>query len=166
MQGHCPRFDETQTAAPGISPGIVKDDEFLLREMFDPEHIENGEVIERAISIKDLRQRGFSVHRMKYVLEDIVRESVKKKESKVRAKDPWRSEGLAKILALEVRKLRDDDGENAFVIIDTAHEENKAHASIYIAKCKLGERPARKLRNLLLPLLQNRISLDEVFNQT
>ena len=44
-------------AAPAISPGVVSDGESLLREMFNPEHVRDGIVIERAVSVDDLRSQ-------------------------------------------------------------------------------------------------------------
>ena len=50
--------DERVSAAPELSPGVVEDDEIVLREMFNPEHVRDGEVIERAVPVDDLRYRG------------------------------------------------------------------------------------------------------------
>ena len=148
---------------PGISPGIVEDEEFLLREMFNPQHVRSGKLLERAIRAEDLWKKGFSVHRMKYVSADFVQESVENSLSRPRKAEPWKDEGVAKLQTLSVRLLCTDDGKKAFVVIDTALNENPGHASIYIAEPERGEKYARRLRNLLLPLLQNRMTIDEAY---
>ena len=148
---------------PGISPGIVEDEEFLLREMFNPQHVQDGEVFETGIPAKDLWNKGFSVHRMKYVSSDFIKVSMEEKLSRTRKGEPWKDEGVAKLQTLSVRLLCTDDGKKAFVVIDTALNENPGHASIYIAEPERGEKYARRLRNLLLPLLQNRMTINEAY---
>ena len=154
--------DERVSAAPGLSPGVVEDDEVLLREMFNPEHVVAGEVIERAVAVDDLRSRGFSVHRMKFVAQESIKASMQERVARPRAGDAWRDEGVAKLVARPVRELR-ADGRQAFVVIDTAEESNHGHASIFAADPLVGRAYARKLRALLLPLLQQRMSVDEAF---
>ena len=157
-----PHLDEHVSAAPGLSPGPVEDDELLLRELFNPQHVRNGELLPTAISLKDLRLRGFSVHRMKYVTAEFVKASMEERLSRPRKGEPWKNEGVAKLKALEVRQLRVDDRQ-AFVVIDMAQQNNRGHASIYAAMPEKGDSHARELRNLLLPFLQKRMPVDEAF---
>ncbi len=159
-----PHLDEHVSAAPGISPGVVADDEFLLRELFNPQHIDdNGQVLVTAISLQDLRHRGFSVNRIKYVSPDFIKSSVRKRLSRPRHGRPWRDEGVAKFEARRIRRIQ-TQGERAFVVIDTALPENPGHASIYVTKPEKGEAYARELRNLLKPFLQDRMSIEQAFN--
>ena len=157
-------FDEKSSAAPDISPGIVEDKEFLIREMFNPEHIVNGELIERAMMASDLQQNGFSVHRIRYVKADFIKASTATRLAKPRQGQQWKSEGVAKLKTLEVRRLRVDN-KQAFLVIDTAKKTNPGHASIYVSERQRGKSYARELRSLLLPLLQNRMSVDEAYQQ-
>lgn len=159
---HLPHLDEGNSAAPCVSPGTVRDEEFLLRELFNPQHIVDGKLIESAISLQDLRQRGFSVHRMKHVRADFIKASMEERLSRPRKGTPWTNEGVAKLTAQAVRQLRLDD-QQAFVVIDTAVEDNPGHASIYAAEPEKGDPYARELRSLLLPLLHNRMSVDEAY---
>ncbi len=115
-----------------------------------------------AISLYDLLSRGYSVHRIKYVSVGFVRDSMEVRLSRPRKGEPWISEGVAKLNAWSVRQLRLDD-QKAFVVIDTAHDENRGHASIYAAEPQRGKAYARELRSLLLPLLQDRMAIDEAF---
>ena len=162
LPGSPPHLDEHVSAAPGLSPGIVADDELLLREMFNPQHVRDGKLLPSAISLHDLRSRGFSVHRMKYVSLAFVKVSMEARLSRPRKDEPWKSEGVAKLDAREVRQLCVDD-EQAFVVIDTALKDNRGHASIYAAEPGKGDAYARELRFLLLPLLQHRMTVDEAF---
>ncbi len=66
---------------------------------------------------------------------------------------------------LEVRRLCVKEA-RAFVVIDTAIEENPGHASIYAATPEKGEAHVRRLRHLLIPLLQERMSLEEAYAGT
>lgn len=162
MSVSSPHLDEHTSAAPGLSPGIVEDDECLLRELFNPQHIKNGELQPAAISLKDLRRCGFSVHRMKYVTAEFVKASIEERLSRPRKGEPWKNEGAAKLKALEVRQIL-FDGRQAFVVIDTAEPNNRGHASIYAATPGKGDPHARELRKLLLPFLQKRMPVDKAF---
>ena len=130
--------------------------------MFNPEHVVAGEVIERAVPVEDLRSRGFSVHRMKFVAPEYIAASMRERVAKPRAGGAWRDEGVAKLAARSVHELR-ADGRQAFVVIDTAEEDSHGHVSIFGADPFVGRAYAHKLRALLLPLLQQRVSVDEAF---
>ena len=157
-------LDEHVSAKPSLSPGVVKDEEFLLRELFNPQHIRNGELRPAAIPAKDLLSEGFSVNRMKHVTAEFVKASIEQRLSKPRKGEPWKNEGVAKLKTLEVRQIL-FDGRQAFVVIDTAEPDNRGHASIYVATPGEGESHARELRELLLPFLQKRMSVDEAFEE-
>lgn len=163
MAGSPLHLDERTSAAPEVSPGVIDDAEQLLREMFNPQHVKNGEVVVTAISLEELRSRGFSVHRMEYVTAEYVKESINERLSRPRTGSNWQDEGVARLQASVVRALRVDD-QQAFVVIDTAKEDSRGHASIYAAAPEKGQAHARELRALLLPLLQERMSLNQAFD--
>lgn len=76
----------------------------------------------------------------------------------------WRGAGVAVLQAKEVRGLRlDGDETQAFVIIDTARVENPGHASLYAADPNRGPAHARRLRAYLMPLLHQRVSVQEAY---
>lgn len=156
--------DERSSAAPTISPGVVEDTEPLLREMFNPHHVVDGELLITAISIDDLRANGFSVHRMHHVTPELVKASMAERCLKPRKGRPWRNEGVARLQTRAVRYLR-LNGARAFVVIDIAHESNPGHASIYAAHAGIDKAHARELQSLLLPLLQERMSVEDAFEQ-
>ena len=155
-------LNESVSASPEYSPGVVLDSEVLLREMFNPQHIVDGNVVVTAVPLTELRSAGFSVHRKEHVSFESVKESMERRLLRPRRGEPWKDEGVAEILTGEVRGLR-NDGERALVVIDTALSDNRGHASIYAAKPELGDAHARKLRSLLIPLLQNRKPVEQVF---
>ena len=134
-----------------------------MREMFDPEHVKDGEILERAIPVTDLRQNGFSLHRMEHVSQQFVELAVQERLKRPR-KTPWRDEGVAVLNAKEVRALRlDADQAKALVVIDTAKVKHRGHASLYVADPDRGPAHARKLRALLLPLLHRRTSIEAAY---
>ena len=147
-------------AAPDLSLGPVRDEEILLREIFNPQHIKDGVLLERAVSLEDLRSKGFSVHRKEYVTEEFIRAMIDERLLRPRKEAPWEAEGVATIETSKVRQVCVDD-ERAFVVIDTANEDNRGHASIYAAKCD--EAHARELRKHLLPFLRKREMVEEIF---
>ena len=156
-------LDETISARPGISPGIVEDYERLLRALFNPDHIKDGKVLVTAISLKDIRHRGFSVHRLAHVSSHLAQSLIDKFLSRPLAGQQRKFEGVASLETHAVREIS-EDGKQVFVVIDTAKHCNVGHASIYLSDAPSSEGRARKLRALLLLLLQERTSLDEAFN--
>ena len=163
MSTHSLHLDESVSAAPDFSPGIVNDDERLLRALFNPEHVKDGQVIARAIPVRDLRERGFSVHRLEHVSPDFVQCSISQTLSRPRKGGTWTDEGVAVFLTSCIRALQ-LDGERAFVVIDTGLADNPGHASIYAAEPGRGESYARELRDLLLPFLQERMTVADAYN--
>ena len=142
------------------SPGVVNNNEVLLRTVFEPEHVVDEMVIEAAIPLSDLRSRGFSVDRSEYANKSIIHGRINRQISQLPEK---RHSGLiSKFDCLSVRVLL-DESERAFIVIDTADEENIAHASIYSA-IERRDSALRRIRSLLLPCLQKRFSLEEVFS--
>lgn len=130
--------------------------------MFNPQHVQNGKLVPAAITVRDLRSSGFSVHRMAHVPAADIKKSVAERLARPRRDSPWKSAGVAKMVAGEIRRLRIDDRQ-ALVVIDTAQENNPGHASLYAADPCRGDAHARELRALLLPLLQPRMTVDEAY---
>ena len=157
-----PHLDEATTAAPGVSPGPVRDEELLLREMLNPDHVVEGEVRPSAVSLRDLKERGFSVNRMDHVSQYFVERALDQRLSRPFEGVSRISEGVALFTAQAVREIR-DNGKQVFVVIDTATESNRGHASIYLSDVRVNESRARGMRNRLLFLLENRMSVAEAF---
>ena len=140
----------------------MNDEEFLLRTLFNPQHIKNGEVVNAAIPTRDLLKNGFSLHRMQFVTPEFVEQFIEDFLARPRKFGPWISEGVAQFRALQIRQIR-ENGNQLFVIIDTASTDNPGHASLYIADthCKISK--AKEYRTKLLPLLQNLVTVDQAY---
>ena len=162
MPCQTPHLDETSSAEPDISPGVVADDEWLLRSVFNPDHVKDGQIQPSAISLSDLRERGFSVNRLRYVTQEFVEDSISKFLARTFQGTARESEGVAWFEAHVVRDVR-DDGTQVFVVIDTALPDNHGHASIYLADPSMKTSQSRRVRGELLPLLRDRISVAEAF---
>ena len=162
MPCRSPHLDETTTAAPGISPGTVTDEEWLLREILNPDHVKDGELQPSAIPLKDLQERGFSIHRLQYVTSKLIEDAINKKLARTSEGKTRVLEGVACFTARSVRDIN-DDGNKTFVVIDTAKPFNKGHGSIYLFNIEMKGSKARSMRGKLLPLLEKRVSVSEVF---
>lgn len=162
MPCQTPHLDESTTGAPGISPGPVGDEEILLREILNPDHVVGGALKPAAISLTDLKERGFSVHRLEYVTRKFVEDEINQRLVRPFQGQRRMSEGVARLTARAVREIR-DNGNQAFVVLDTATWSKWGHASIYLSNIGLKESLARGLRNKLLPLLESRMSVAEAF---
>ena len=162
-------LSEECSAAPGISPAPVADCEYLLRELYFPHHTDGEpepELTARAITVRELRDTGFSVNRMTYVGAVCLGQLIAERLSRPRRGLPWRSLGVAKLQAGEVRSVRlpDAPDEQALVVIDTATEERPWHASIHARRLGVPDSRFRELRDLLIPLLRRtRMSIEEAY---
>jgi hypothetical protein len=150
------------TSQSSHSPGPVRPEEILLRLGFHPEHTEDGKITAHAISRQDLKNRGFSVNRKHYVSHKTIKDLASQQQNNV---PTTRKKTLISSFSCKaVRELIDSDGDRAFVVIDEAESDNPAHASIYSASPR-GDGAIKKMKKLLLPLLQDHIDL-EAFLQT
>ena len=157
-----PHLDETVSAAPDVSPGVVLDDEQLLRSLFNPDHIKDGVLRVAAIPLRDLQARGFSVNRLSHVTPEFVDDGVNRLLVRRPGGEPRYSEGVARFSAGAVRDIQ-VEGRQAFVVIDTALPDNVGHAAIYLSDVAMPQSRARRIRERLLPLLQRRMSVAEAF---
>jgi len=136
--------------------GVVKDDEYLLRVLYAPEHLVDGLVIESAISLEDLSTRGFSLDRKTHKDDDLIEQRIVNQTQKNPSNR--QSSAISEFLCVDARSISiaapEQPKENAFIIIDDAQCDNPAHASLYSAQDGLKKGGLRKLRSLLLPLLQ------------
>ena len=138
------------------------DEECLLREILNPDHVKDDEIQPSAIPLTDLKKRGFSIHRFQYVTREFVESTINKKLAKTFAGKPRISEGVACFTAGSVRNIS-YEGNKAFVVIDTAKPCNKGHASIYLFNVEMKASQARSMRDKLIPLLENRVSVAKAF---
>ena len=161
MSSQTPHRDESSSAAPGLSPGVVNNDELLLRSVFFPDDFINGEIVNTSVSLDDLRFYGYSVNRQRYVTRDVIESGIDRYLETPREGVERESLGIACFKTSTIREMEDPNGSQAFVVIDTALTENPAHASIYAANPSISKGQTRRLRKLLFPLLDNPVSVDQ-----
>lgn len=162
MPCQTPHLDEANSAEPSLSPGVVLDDELLLRNIYDPDHVLNGKIHLTAVSLNDLRGRGFSVNRLQHVTEAFVQAEVAKVLSRPFGGKPRSFVGISRLKVYEVRDIK-VDGAQVFVVIDTALPHNRGHASIYLSDITVSEGQARLMREKLLPMLCEPVSVSQAF---
>ena|SRR5215813_2247210 len=148
--------DENISQNPSISPGIVESLEILLRLGFHPEHMEDGKIGPRAVSLSDLRQKGFSVDREAYVKRQVLQDRAHNQMAN--RPDDRKEPLISSFSCSDVRVLIGGDSRRAFIVLDDALPENTAHASIYSAFSRTDSQ-LRQIRALLLTLLQNYMPL-------
>lgn len=157
-----PHRDELTSAVADFSPGIVADEEWLLRIMLNPDHLVDGQVITAAIPLRDLQTKGFSVDRLKHVTPLFVNKSINRLLARTSGGKKRYFVGVARFTAARVREI-EEDGRQVFVVIDTALSCNPGHASIYFVARDMKGSKARQLREELLPLLVQRTSVELAF---
>lgn len=163
MPCQTPHLDETTSAEPDLSPGVVAQGEWLLRSVFYPDHFVGGKVVKTAISLDDLSARGFSVNRQQHVTREVIESGIDKYLENDFQGTPREFVGIACFTSSKVRDFKREDSQ-AFVVIDTALSCNRSHASVYAADPTLSRGQLRRLRDMLLPLLHNPVSVDQAMS--
>ena len=172
MAGESPHLDEGFSAAPGISPGVVSDGEYLLRELYAPQHtsdMSEEELTERAITVTELQRTGFSVNRLRHVGAECIKTLIEERLAIPRRGKSWKSLGVARLKARDIRGLRleRDDAGQVLVVVDTATVDRPWHASVYAKAAGATPSHCRELRALLLPLLKSgRMPVDQAYADT
>lgn len=134
------------------SPCIVNSSENLLRALFTPDHIDDkGNIKEQAIPSQDLSERGFSVQREQYTDDDLNQTII---SGWLNNKAERNFVKFAQLACSHVRKINDQQNNQAFIVLDDGIDNNLAHAIILTSE-KYGKGALKKLRHELI----------EVFNQ-
>jgi hypothetical protein len=153
--------DENSSASRWISPGLVQNEEIILRTVLDPHHIEAGQLSPAAISLSDLQSRGWSVDRKRYT--SLWRMRIFHKRWHQRRSDLKQ----CYVIPINVGRLRQDcniNGTQLFSIIDMALCLNPAHGTV-ILSAKSGDGAARKARKLLMDFLPQYIDVSDTFSR-
>jgi hypothetical protein len=155
-----PHRDEHTSASRWFSPGLVQSDEIVLRTVLDPDHLEpNGNLAAAAISLEDIRFRGWSVDRKRFTCLWRVRffhSGWKKRRPNIRR---------FYVLPLPVGVIRQPDpatGQQQFVVTDAAKWLNPAHAHVLLSASQ-GEGAARGYRTKLLQRLPPYVDVATAF---
>lgn len=142
----------------------IPHEEWLLRLNFNPEHIRGNEVVPSAISLTDLKVRGYSVDREHLV--DIKLVTDRAQEQAANRPEDRKESFLSRFECGPVCGEVDANGKVAFCVqaspvLATANRPaNPAHAHIKSAIPR-GDAGLRKIRMLLIPHLQRFIALSD-----
>lgn len=118
-----------------FSPCCVKSEEDLLRLGYHPEHIKEGKIVYTAISSQDLTDKdrgGSSVDRKEYHSKKLIKNRAKTQMEK--SSEQRKNAFISTCKCSSVRNIfysKDNQNQRGFIVLDTADEENIAHASIY-----------------------------------
>ena len=129
---HFPECECERSSVSAHSPGLVQDDEILIRTLYSPFQIneETGRV-DPAHFRTDLEKRGFSVNRMDHISETDLQTKIARKIEHDRAKGRQRGEFYRVVTARcgDIRHLVDGD-RRLFCTYDTASEDDPSHADV------------------------------------
>ncbi len=123
------------------SPGLVQDDEVLVRVLYSPHYInkETGEVTPAAFT--DARKRGLSVRRKAHISEKDHRAKIEEKVAADQAAGR-NNDGFWQVIYTKCADLRnlklDDGGDRSFCVYDTATEDDRSHTDV----CQAFELPS------------------------
>lgn len=114
------------------SPGVVQSDEFVLRLAFQPLHIDPETRSLKPSAVSDVKDKGFSVDRLKYVSREASVESGRTQAVEAVALHGRTPRELRAISTLEVAVVRSllVNELRAFGVYDTARDDNMAHADV------------------------------------
>lgn len=139
-------------------------DESLVRAFFCPEQHDGSVFLNNAVSLDDLKERGFSVDRPLLTPMSVLLHRLRTQ----RASNPTQRE-QPKFSELFYEKLLNDTdtdtGKPLFEVLVTPVElsdkgpENRGHASVFSADRSLGRGGLRKIRTALLIHLNNIVEL-------
>jgi len=115
------------------SPSLVKDEEDVLRLIFNPTHLDSktGEISNAAFSKTELEENRLSVTRKECGSRDSVRQNITKIEKG--GQKPKTLEKILSVKCCDIRAIDEETKMRAFCVIDDGTEENPAHAHIGFA---------------------------------
>lgn len=155
-----PHRDESTSAARWLSPDLVRNEETVIRTIFDPHHIESGALSPAAISLDDLRLRGWSVDRKGYT--SLWRVKLSHRQWRTRKADINRCYVIP-IIVGDLRAGCRLDQNQTFSVTDAALCSNSAHAAILLS-VRSGEGLARKARTALMGFLPPYVEVSAAFS--
>jgi len=150
------------------SPGVVQDDEYLVRLIFSPTHFNEQTGKLKPFAFFDCKDKGLSVNRMQYTsVEEL-------KQTAAFISHGRRMIGVVVAKCADIRSIRDEEDERAFCVYDTATKNNQSHADICQAvadTCQSietgkGRKRGSKLRRKLMKLFSEPpLTLEDAFSK-
>jgi hypothetical protein len=144
-----PHRSEVKSAAPRYSPDLVQADEFVLRTILDPDHVDpSGNLSFAAIPLADIQYRGWSVDRKKYTSLrqlNLFHQDKKKRKTSI---------DRFYVLPVRVSEIRfnPDSGDQEFVVTDAALCNKPCHAVVLVSAT--GKQTPSKLKEFRSELLK------------
>ena len=115
------------------SPGLIQDDELLIRTVYSPIQInQKTGWVDPAHFRTDALKRGFSVNRNVHISEADLRKKIECKIARDRDEGKERDDFYRVVTARcsDIRRLTSKDGERLFCVYDTGVEGDVSHADI------------------------------------
>lgn len=148
---------ELETAS-DFSPGVVENEEIILRQIFSPIHVDaNGKITPSGLN--EAFTHGLSTNRLKYISEfDVVNKGIIKQDMDNQHPDKTDRKfvGIAEFVVSEIRGLTDQTGIKGLAVFDTALKDDTSHSDVFCFKPKQNW---RSLRSKLLPLANDKFRL-------
>lgn len=132
------------------SPGTVQDDEYVIRQIYSPIHIDEETGRLKPLAFEDASSRGMSVNRKNHISKEELEEKIAKKLKIDENKGKKRTcKGVAIAECSDIRAIKHQEIKS-FCIYDTATDKDKSHADICqaISSRKEGSRARFKLRKV------------------
>ena len=144
----------------------LSEDESLVRAFFCPEQHDGQEFLATAVSLDDLKDRGFSVDRPILTPLSVLTHRVD--SQRANKPDVREFPKYSQLFYAKLREDRDSAGQDYFDVqsspISKTEDEpaNPGHASIYSADKSLGRGGLRKVRTELIKHLNNIVDLETI----
>ncbi|MNJ33325.1 hypothetical protein D3C77_280090 [compost metagenome] len=144
----------------------LSDDESLVRAFFCPEQHNGQEFLATAVSLDDLKDRGFSVDRPTLTPLSVLTHRVTTQQAN--KPDVREFTKFSQLFYAKLKEDRDPAGQDYFDVqaspVTESEDEpaNPGHASIYSADKSLGRGGLRKVRTELIKHLNNIVELENV----
>lgn len=139
----------------------VADNEILIRITYTPEHHDGSRFLNGAVSLEDLKSRGFSVDRPSIT----TRHSVIRRVAAQSQRNPGERQRVlfSELFCRSIRSELDENGEQVFLVNATPDPArgNLGHASI-LSRKQLGAGGLRKIRVTLLNHLNRLTEFEKI----
>ena len=147
----CPEEKTAQSSIPGHGP--VADCEHLARVVLDPRDLKNGKLVRGFLPLEQL-EAGWS-----FIRKDKADENgIMAHGEKLAERNPDRQRpGYAVINVAEFRAIQDEEGRQAFCILDDEGEDAPAHAIAKKSACQ-EKSELRELRKHVMNLLSQQLT--------
>jgi hypothetical protein len=163
IQKNDPQCNCESVSISKYSPGIVKDDEILIRQIYSPIHIdqETGKIT--SLTFDDASSKGLSVNRKAHCSLEQLKEKIERKLEidRERGKMDRRFIGIIYSICGDIRTIKNDNI-RGFCVYDTAKVKDISHADI--CQC-VGRSQGSKIRRQLQKAFQDKpVDLESLFD--